>query len=103
MDRRKAILIGCPQYGILVRGSYECDDRGRYLRGSDGEFVVDRVQCGQYGGRCMQTLCILHRHNRRGTGSWYPTGVFAAREPSPRQAGSPAKPAGRDDGLDCLV
>jgi hypothetical protein len=89
MEKRKPIQIGCPQYRVLVGGTYECDEHGRYLRGPDGDFVLPRVQCGQYGGKCMQTLCVLHRFNRGGTGSWYPSGVFALRE-----AGEQAPQAG---------
>ena len=88
MEKRKAILIGCPQYRVLVRGTYECDEHGRYLRAPDGEFLLPRVRCDQCGGKCMQTLCVLHRFNRAGAGSWYPSGVYALREPreqAPRQ------------------
>jgi hypothetical protein len=93
MARPKPILIGCPQYGILVRGSYQCQEDGGCPRGPKGEFLLHRVRCEQYGGRCMQTLCVLHRHNRRGPGSWYPTGVWAMRGGAGRPARSPAQPA----------
>jgi len=74
MEKRKAILIPCPQYGRLVRGSCACDEEGRYRRGPEGEFILDHVRCDQLGGRCMETLCALHRHNRRGPGTWFPGG-----------------------------
>ncbi len=90
MPRRKSILIGCPQHQRLVRGTYACDDAGRYALGPDGQFLLDRVECDQLGGRCMQTLCILHRYNRRGPASWYPYRILAAREPRSRRRRPPA-------------
>ncbi len=93
MARTKPIQIGCPQYHVLVRGSYECDEDGSCPLGPKGEFLLHRVRCEQYGGRCMQTLCVLHRHNRRGAGSWYPTGVWALRDGRRCGAASPAGPA----------
>ena len=80
MAKRKPILIGCPQHGKLVRGTYLCDDAGNYRLGPDGQFLVELVECGHNGGRCMQTLCVLHRYNRRGAGSWYPSRLLAAPE-----------------------
>jgi hypothetical protein len=80
MEKQKAIQIGCPQYRVLVPGTYERDEHGRYVRAVDGQFLLPRVRCGQYGGKCMQTLCVLHRFNRGGSGSWYPSGVYALRE-----------------------
>jgi len=98
MAKRKAILIGCPQYRRLVRGTYECDEAGRYRLADDGSFVLGRVRCDQLGGRCMQTLCVLHRHNRGGSDSWYPAEILAAPEGSggpggvrPRRSGGPNK------------
>lgn len=82
MAKRKAILIACPQYLRLVRGTYECDPSGRYPLDEQGHFMLYRVRCGQHGGRCMQTLCALHRYNRLGKGSWYPERILAAPEPS---------------------
>jgi hypothetical protein len=38
----------------------------------------------------MQTLCALHRHNRRGKGTWYPSHVFAGRVPRRRAAAAAA-------------
>ena len=89
-ERRKPILIGCPQYRTLVRGTCRCDEHGRYLRRADGSFDLRDVRCGQYGGRCMQTLCVLHRFNRGGAGSWYPGTLLPLREP-PARTGEPAQ------------
>ena len=72
-ERTKPILIGCPQHNLLVRGQYDCDETGQYLLAANGGFEMDRVTCGQWGGRCMQTLCALHRYNRRGRGTWLPS------------------------------
>ncbi len=80
MAKRKPILIGCPQYSKLVRGSYLCGPDGNYRLSPDGTFLVHFVKCGHDGGRCMQTLCVLHRYNRQGTGSWYPSKLLAAPE-----------------------
>jgi len=99
MPERKPVLIGCPQYRVLVRGTCQCDEHGRYLRAADGEFPLQAVRCGQYDGRCTQTLCALHRFNRRGPGSWFPVGIWALREARrvPRRAGGPIA-AGCADG-----
>ncbi|MFP4105199.1 MAG: hypothetical protein ACLFVU_03820 [Phycisphaerae bacterium] len=77
MSKQKPILIGCPQSHALVRGMYDCDDSGEYLLGHDGNFVLARARCGQDNGRCAQTMCVLHRYNRRRKGSWYPTTILA--------------------------
>jgi len=77
IPRRRPILIGCPQHGRLVRGTCVCDERGRYRMTESGQFLLAAVRCGQDGGRCAQTLCALHRLNRRGAGSWYPSGIWA--------------------------
>ena len=87
MAHRRQILIGCPQYRVLVRGTCEGDDGEFCIRGGDGAIPLHRVRCGQYGGRCMQTLCALHRYNRGGVGSWYPTGLYA---PNVRPSVAPA-------------
>jgi len=87
--KRKPVLIGCPQYRKLVRGNYSCDESGRYLFGSNGRFVLKLICCGQDGGRCMQTLCALHRFNRRGSSTWFPGQVLAMRE---RPGGRSAQP-----------
>jgi hypothetical protein len=78
--KRKPILIGCPQYLRLVRGTYACDEHGRYALGRGGEFLLERARCDQLGGRCMQTLCALHRYNRRGPTTWYPYRLLAMRQ-----------------------
>jgi len=80
MPKRRPILIGCPQYRLLVRGTCECDERGNFRRTEDGHFPLESIRCGHYGGRCTQTLCVLHRYNRAGPGSWYPAGVWAMRD-----------------------
>jgi len=104
MAGRKRILIGCPQYRTLVAGTYACDGQGAYLLGPDGTFLLRHVRCGHRGGQCMQTLCVLHRYNKRGTGSWYPEQILAAPEAQThvRRPEAPAKnpPAG---GLDLLA
>jgi hypothetical protein len=89
MAKHKAILIACPQYLRLVRGTYECDESGRYPLDEEGNFMLYRVRCGQHEGRCMQTLCALHRYNRMGKGSWYPVRILAAPEPENRKGQTP--------------
>ena len=88
MTKRRPILIGCPQYQKLVRGTYECGLDGQYLLGPDGSFLIERARCGHDGGRCAQTLCVLHRYNRRGSGSWYPSRLV----PVGRPTGAPHPP-----------
>jgi len=103
MARRRRILIGCPQYRKLVAGTYDCDDRGRYRLGSDGEFLLEHVRCDQLDGRCMQTLCVLHRHNRGGPDSWHPSEVLAAA-PSTRRRRRRRPPApAAGEGVDLLA
>jgi hypothetical protein len=107
MAKRKKILIGCPQYRRLVSGTYACDEAGRYRLLPDGTFDVAGMQCDQLGGRCMQTLCVLHRFNRRGPDSWYPSEVLAApdaRRPRRGTARGPGRGRRRRDGdLDVLA
>jgi len=86
---RKPVLIGCPQYRQLVRGWCDCDENGEYLRAADGHFLLEHVRCEQRTGRCMQTLCVLHRFNRAGAGSWYPSGVWAMNDIRKRRASEP--------------
>lgn len=90
MARYKTILIACPQHGKLVRGAYACDESGSYLLGREGKFMLSLVRCTQDGGRCMATLCALHRYNRGGSGTWFPGHILAA--PKRRR---PARPPGR--------
>ena len=104
MAGRKRILIGCPQHRMLVAGTYACDAQGSYLLGPDGEFVLHHVRCDHRGGRCMQTLCVLHRYNKRGAGSWYPERILAAPE-APASTRRPKAAAKRPPtgGLDLLA
>ena len=104
MAKCKPILIGCPQYRKLIRGSYECDDDGRYRLGPDGAFVLQRVRCGHYSGRCMQTLCVLHRFNQGGAASWYPSQIHALDETSPprRRRRPRPHPTCADSNMDVL-
>ncbi len=100
MPRTKPIWIGCPQYRRHVRGRYACDEHGRYRLGPGGGFLLEWTRCEQLGGRCMQTLCALHRHNRRGPGTWYPDRLLAAPDPvrrTKRRVSDPpyAGPSGR--------
>jgi len=88
MPRRKPILIGCPQYEKLVRGSYLCNAGGEYRLGGNGEFLLKHTHCNQDGGRCIQTLCVLHRYNKKGSSSWYPSKLLAMPE---RKAGPVAR------------
>jgi len=98
MPRYKPIQIACPHYQRLVRGEYECDSRGRYYLGPRGTFLLHRVRCGHLGGRCAQTLCALHRHNRGGARTWFPENVVplpqAQRAPAGRRAREHAPESG---------
>jgi hypothetical protein len=76
MERRERILIGCPVIGKYVLGSYPCDAHGRYLLRGES-FSPELTRCSQMGGRCTELLCALHRYNRKGRGTWYPTDVLA--------------------------
>jgi len=89
------IVIVCPQLRKAVRGTYPCGPNGRYKVGPDGAFNLDLVACGQDGGRCAETLCALHRYNRRGPGTWYPDSVQAMPE---RSAVKRQRPGPRTDG-----
>ena len=106
MATRRPILIGCPQCQQLVSGSYECDEAGEYLLGADGSFLLDRARCDHRGGRCVQTLCVLHRHSRRGPRSWFPSEVVATARRGHRpgadgtRGGAASQPSGSD--LDIL-
>lgn len=82
MARSKPIMIACPQYRIAVRGNYRCEADGSCPMGPDANYILDRVSCSQHAGRCMQTLCALHRYNNRGPGSWYPEIIFALPDKS---------------------
>ena len=78
-SKTKAVMIACPQYGRFVRGEYLCDSPGAAGLSDGGTIALQHVRCGQEGGRCSQTLCVLHRYNRKGAGSWYPESVRFAR------------------------
>ncbi len=113
MAKQRPIQIGCPNYQKLVPGSYDCDNQGNYLVAEDGAYLVERVHCGHLAGKCAQTLCILHRHNRGGPKSWFPSRIVAAPKTrkAPRTTGtSKRRPASerptstkRDDGLDVIA
>ncbi|MFP4140228.1 MAG: hypothetical protein ACOCZU_05520 [Planctomycetota bacterium] len=77
----KPIVIACPEHNQLVRGTYHCDEHGRFLRGRDGGFLIRLLRCSQLNGRCAQTLCALHRHNRRGPHTWVPDRIFCMPQP----------------------
>ena len=94
--RRKPIWIVCPQHRRRVRGWYEADPHGRFRYTPDGGYLLDYVRCGHDGGRCMQTLCALHRFNRRGPLTWFPERVLAMRDPAPPRCPSEPSP---DEGL----
>ena len=101
MTKRRPILIECPHYQKLVRGTYECDPDGHYLVAADGSFVLDRARCSHNAGRCAQTLCVLHRYNQRGGGSWYPShlvpvGRSKRRQQASRRAGRQREGSGTD-------
>jgi len=87
-SRRQPIFIICPQHLKQVRGWYESGSDGKFRYAADGGYVLDYVRCSQDGGRCMQTLCVLHRYNRRGPASWYPEKILAVRPRGRR--GSPS-------------
>jgi len=103
MRKTRPILIGCPQYQRMVRGTYACGPDGRFLLSADGSFAVARVRCAHDGGRCAQTLCVLHRYNRRGGSSWYPSRILAAPQPNapPKRARRPAPRKKSDTDLLC--
>jgi len=86
----------------MVHGRYDCDETGRYLLGPDGEFLLAHTHCDQYAGRCMQTLCVLHRHNRGGPKSWFPEKIVAAEKPSPPKRRPARKPPAARGATDLL-
>jgi len=91
--RRQPIWIICPQHGKRVRGWYEADEAGAFRFAPDGQYLLDYARCTQDGGRCMQTLCVLHRYNRRGPESWYPERILAM---PPRRRRPPRKARGKE-------
>jgi hypothetical protein len=102
MASTRPILIACPQYHTLVRGQYACDAAGCYLLGPGGSFLLERASCDQRGGRCSQSLCVLHRYNRQGSGSWFPEKIIPApARPATRRRGKPG--AGASSNWDLLA
>ena len=85
MTKSRQILIECPHYQKMVRGTYETGPDGQYLVADDGSFILDRAACSHNGGVCAQSLCVLHRYNRRGDGSWHPTRLVPTGRPKRRQ------------------
>jgi hypothetical protein len=104
MTRKRPILIACPQCRKLVRGSYECDESGEYRLGPDKGFLLSHARCEQDGGRCAQTLCVLHRYNGRGPDSWYPDRILAmpAAGSAPANPPPPSRPAPDEGGIELL-
>ncbi|MDP6546010.1 MAG: hypothetical protein QGH60_18675 [Phycisphaerae bacterium] len=76
----KTIEIACPHQRKIIQALYPCRGDGRYLCRADGTFDLELVECGQDHGRCAETLCALHRFNRRGAGTWYPDQIRAMPE-----------------------
>lgn len=96
MDRKKKIEIACPHQRRIVEGLYPCDAEGLYIMLPDGAFNLNLIECGQLDGRCAETLCALHRFNRRGPGTWYPDQIRAMRQRNrPRKRRK--KPGGKGD------
>ena len=92
-SKRKNIEIACPHQRRVIKASYPCGPDGRYLRRAYGTFDLELVRCSQDEGRCAETLCALHRFNRRGPGTWYPDRIRTMRETKQRVG----RPAGPDD------
>jgi hypothetical protein len=99
MAETRPILIGCPHYKRFVRGEYEIDAAGEYVLGPDGSFLLGRTRCGHNAGRCTQTLCVLHRHCRRGPTSWFPERIRPYPEGRRRRKPAPDPTPRPDEGL----
>jgi hypothetical protein len=82
MPASRPIQIACPEYNRLVPGSYLPGSNGQFYYASDGGFLLGQVRCSQCQGRCAQTLCALHRYNRKGPSTWYPERIFAMHQGS---------------------
>jgi hypothetical protein len=102
MPTSQPILIACPALRRVVRGRCAADESGRCRRGADGSFPLSAVTCGQDGGRCGETLCALHRYNRRGPGTWYPDRVWALRTPPAGRNRDQPRPTGGSEGMLCI-
>lgn len=94
----RPIQIGCPEHGQFVRGQYVCAEDGQFCFGPDGCFLLAFVRCDQGGGRCAQTLCALHRLNRRGPQTWFPDRIrylpFRQNAPARRKEAPPSPSGG---------
>ena len=93
--KTKLVDIACPHQRKIVRANYPCHSDGRYLLTAEGNFDMELIQCTQDHGRCAETLCALHRFNRRGPGTWYPDQLRAMREAKPRRR-RPTEACGRN-------
>lgn len=82
--RMKSIEIACPHQRRVVKASYPCRPDGRYALASNGAFNMELIRCSHDDGRCAETLCALHRYNRRGPGTWYPDSIRAMPEKPPQ-------------------
>ncbi|MFW6066051.1 MAG: hypothetical protein ACOC9S_04460 [Planctomycetota bacterium] len=82
MTRARPIFIACPALRRVVRGTCATDTSGNCKLAGDGSFPLDVISCSQDNGRCPETLCALHRYNRRGPGTWYPDRVWTPRTSS---------------------
>jgi hypothetical protein len=91
MQQRRPILIQCPHLQRLVPGTYETGPNGDYLLAQDGSFLLARARCGHSGGHCTETLCALHRYNRRGPRTWFPERILSVGTPSRRKGKNPAQ------------
>ena len=80
----KTVEIACPHQGKIIKALYPCGPDGQYLCRGDGSFDVELVRCSQDEGRCAETLCALHRFNRRGPGTWYPDRIRTMRDTKQR-------------------
>jgi hypothetical protein len=91
--KTKLVDIACPHQRKIVRANYPCHSDGRYLLTAEGNFDMELIQCTQDHGRCAETLCALHRFNRRGEGTWYPDTIRAMREGNQ----TPNRPTGQEN------
>lgn len=96
----KPIQIACPQLHKVVRGRYPADANGGFMARSSDMLDLDLVECSQDNGRCMETLCALHRYNRRGPGTWYPDKVMIMPQRNRAQQRSSQTPHTSGGGLD---